>query len=412
MFIKNYPIDYIRSQFPSLTRIYKHNQVAYFDGPAGSQIVQASIDASVHYVSQGRSNLHGVYPTGKEADEVLYNARVAIADLVNAFPEEVAFGSNTTTLIFSISRALGRKINPGDEIVVTELDHRANVDPWIEMANDKGATIRWIKLNLNTFELDLSDIDDIINPKTKIVAIGLSSNGVGTINDVAKISARAREVNALTIVDAVHAAPHIAIDRDELGADIIFCSAYKFFGPYIGAAIIRKEVFKNLQPYKVKASPIHYPDNLETGTQNHEGLAGLIATIDFIASLGEGDSRREKIVSAMKLFESYENYLANKIRIAFKQIQEVIMYQAPDSTPKVSTVAFQVQNRSPREVCEILSEKYGIFAGDGHFYAMTIGELLGINASGGWIRVGMAPYNTEDEVDRLIHAIREISQNT
>ena len=162
----------------------------------------------------------------------------------------------------------------------------------------------------------------------------------------------------------------------------------------------------------MKASQIHYPDNLETGTQNHEGLAGLIATIDFIASLGEGDSRREKIVSAMKLFESYENYLANKIRIAFKQIQEVIMYQAPDSTPKVSTVAFQVQNRSPREVCEILSEKYGIFAGDGHFYAMTIGELLGINASGGWIRVGMAPYNTEDEVDRLIHAIREISQNT
>ncbi|TFH28764.1 MAG: cysteine desulfurase-like protein [Promethearchaeota archaeon] len=412
MFPKPYPIDQIRAQFPSLQRIYKGNQVVYLDGPAGTQIVQASIDALVNYVHQGRSNTHGCYPTGRETDAILDHARAAIADLVGALPEEVAFGPNTTTLIFSVSRALGRNINPGDEIVVTELDHRANVDPWIAMAADRGATIRWIKLNLDTFELELDNLPEIINSNTKIVAVGLGSNGVGTITDVARISARAREVNALIVVDAVHAVPHIAVDRDKLGADVIFCSAYKFFGPFIGAAIIQKNIFEHLLPYKVKPSPDNIPDNLETGTQNHEGLAGIPAVIEFIASLGLGNTRREKLISAMELLESYENHLADRIRVAFRQIPEIILYQAPDPTRKTSTIAFNIENQSPQKVCEILSEKYGIFAGDGHFYAMTIGDLLGINSTGGWIRLGMAPYTTESEVDRVINAIKEIIHNT
>lgn len=408
MFEKPYPIEEIRSQFPSLKRQYKGKQVSYFDGPGGSQIVQGAIDALVNYVHQGRSNVHGNFITSKETDEIMYQARLAMADFVGAYPEEVAFGPNSTTLVYSLSRALGRHISPGDEIVVSELDHHCNIDPWVDIAVEKGAIIRWIKLNVDTLELDLENLNEIINSKTKIVAIGYGSNGVGTITDVAKINARAHEVNAITVVDAVHGSPHRVVDRNELGADIIFLSAYKFFGPFIGAIIIKKTLFENLRPYKVKPASNHIPENFETGTQNHEGLAGLPAVINFIASLGTGETRREKVVSGMERVTSYENHLANKFRNALKQIPEVKLFQASDSTPKTPTIAFRINSIPPAEVCIKLCEEYSILVGSGHFYALTIGDLLDLNSSGGWIRVGISLYTLESEIDQLILALKSI----
>jgi len=406
--ISNYPIKAIREQFPALKRIYNNKQVIYFDGPSGSQMVRSSIDAIMKYMCNGCANLHGNYPTSIETEKHLLEARQAIADLVGAKSEEVAFGPNTTTLAFSVSRALSRIWKKGDEIVVTELDHRANVDPWRLAAEVKEATIRWIKLDMEKFTLKMDDLEEIINRNTKVVAVGLASNGVGTINDVKTIASLAKEVGAIVAVDAVHAAPHILIDRDELSADILFLSGYKFFGPYIGFAVIKKDLFKTLRPYKVTASPEYIPDNLETGTQNHAALAGIKPVIDFIASLGEGTTRRDKIINAYKKIESYENYLAGKIRNALKQMPKIILLQAPDSVPKTPTISFRVKGISPAEVCKYLCNNHSIFLGDGHFYAQTIGDILDLNRLGGWVRAGLAPYNTKEEVLRFIQGLKEL----
>ncbi len=362
----------------------------------------------VKYSKDGSANLGGKYPTSKEAQNYLIEAREAIADLVGASPEEVAFGPNTTSLIFSASRALSRQWKAGDEIVVTELDHRANVDPWLTAAEDKGIEVKWIKLDTNKLELDLQNLNDIINENTKVVAVGHASNGVGTINKIEKIAQWTKEVGAILVVDAVHSAPHILIDMEELQADMIFCSSYKFFGPFMGCAIIKSKLFDSLETYKVISSPIYSPDKLETGTQDHMGLAGIRPTIDFIASLGQGSSRRERVISAFSEIEKHEDLLAEKIRNALNNMPEVTMFQA--ATRKTPTISFRIDGISPADICEYLSEKHSIFLGDGHFYAQTIGDILGINKAGGWVRAGMAPYNTEKECDRFINAIRELIQ--
>jgi cysteine desulfurase family protein (TIGR01976 family) len=403
----SYPIDDIRGHFPALSRAYNGKPVAYLDGPGGSQSTQTSIDAIVKYMSNGAANLHGAFASSRETEAMIEGSKQSIADLLGAKPEEVAFGQNMTSLAFSIGRAMGKGWKAGDEIVVSELDHRANVDPWVRAAQDAGASVKWLEADPETLCLDLGNLNSIITSKTRLVAVGLASNAVGTVNDVRRISERARAVGALVVVDAVHATPHISIDRDALGADILLCSAYKFFGPHVGIAVIRAAVFEELSVYKLQPAPRNIPDKLETGTQNHEGIAGIAPAIEFFSELGTGVSRREKITSGLKLIESYENSLAAGIRDELGALRNVTLFSANSSVAKTPTIAFTVDDLTPREVCLRLAEE-GLFAADGDFYATTLARKLGILESGGWVRVGLAHYNTESEASRFVDALKKL----
>ncbi len=405
----HFPINDVRTQFPALKRIYNKKPAIYFDGPGGSQVVKSSIDAVTDYMLKGGANLHGQFPTSIETENIISEAREAVADLLAVKASEVAFGANMTTLIFSISRAISRNWKDDEELVVTELDHRANVDPWLEVAKERGMKVRWIRLNPDTCTLDLANLDEIITEKTRLVAIGLASNAIGTINNVARVAAKAREVGALVAVDGVHAVPHIAVDRDQIGADLFFCSTYKFFGPHLGIAVLRTEILDALSPYKVVPAPDYMPDKLETGTQNHEGIAGVKPVIDFIASLGSGSTRREKILSGYKNIEAHENSVVNKIRDEMAQMPEVTLFQAPDDVKKTPTIAFQINGMTPTEVCKYMAEEHSLFVADGHFYAINLADILGVNESGGWVRAGLAPYNTEEEANQFIDALHHLT---
>lgn len=401
-----FPIEEIRQQFPALARTYNGKQAIYMDGPGGSQAAKSVIDAIVSYMSKGGANLHGEFPTSRETEQHIENARKAIADLINARPNEVAFGQNSTSLMFAVSRALRKTWTRQDNIVVTEIDHRSNVDSWATAAADSNTEVRFIPVNTETLALDLSALNQIIDENTKLVAVTLASNAVGTITDVEAIARRAHEVGALVAVDAVHAAPHFAIDRDQLGADILFCSAYKFFGPHLGIAVIKENVFDSLSVYKLRPAPTYIPDKLETGTQNHEAIAAVEAAVNVIANLGTGATRREKIKNAFERIEEYENGLAAKLRGALADLPEITLYQAPETVDKTPTIAFTIKGADPVEFCRWLSENYAIFIASGDFYASTLADKLGINQTGGWIRAGFAPYNTEEETDLLIEAIK------
>ncbi|MRH42568.1 cysteine desulfurase-like protein [Aquibacillus halophilus] len=403
-----FPIEQVREQFPALKRKYNEKIVTYFDGPGGSQVVASAIKAITKYMEDGGANLHGTFPSSVETEDVISEAKLAVSDLLGVKPNEVAFGANMTTLTLAISRALAKQLKKGDEIVVTELDHRANVDPWLAIAEDHGLIVRWIKVNPETLTLDLNQLDEIINNKTRLVAIGIASNAVGTISDVEKVAKHAQAVGAFVAVDAVHATPHIYLDRDQLGADILLCSAYKFFGPHVGIAAIRESLFRQLEPYKLAPAPDYIPDRLETGTQNHEGIAGIKPAIEFLASFGEGSSRREKIKKGLEKIETYENKLANKLRNGLENIEKVTLYQPDKTVAKTPTIAFKVEGYTPREVCQIMTDDHGIFVADGDFYASTLAGVLDVTKSGGWIRAGLAPYNTEEEIDRLIAALKRL----
>jgi cysteine desulfurase family protein (TIGR01976 family) len=309
-----------------------------------------------------------------------------------------------TTLTFAISRALARTWDEVSEIVVTELDHRANVDPWLLAAAERGTTVRWVRVNPETLTLEADDIERAINEKTRLVAVGLASNAVGTVNDVAAIAQRAHEAGAFVAVDAVHAAPHIPIDRNEIGADVLTCSAYKFFGPHVGITAVKRDLLEALSAYKVEPAPEYIPDKLETGTQNHEGIAGVKGAIDFIASLGDGTTLRERLLSGMGAVEEYEADLAARFRAALREIPKVMLYAAPDGVCKTPTLAFRINGHTPREVTEYMARE-GFFVADGHFYASTLARKLGIYDKGSWIRAGLAPYNTEEEVEAFIGSL-------
>jgi cysteine desulfurase family protein (TIGR01976 family) len=358
-------------------------------------------------MERGGANLHGVFPTSTETEQILADTRIAAADFLGAAPEEVAFGANMTTLTFEISRALARWWDRDSEIVVTELDHRANVDPWLVAAAEQGARVRWIRVDPETLTLDENDLEQNVTGRTKLVAIGLASNAVGTVNDVAAVAHRAHSTGSLVAVDAVHAAPHLRLDRDAMGADVITCSAYKFFGPHVGVTAIRRDLFEQMGVYRVDPAPDYIPDKLETGTQNHEGIAGLKGALDFISSLGEGTSQQEKLTGAMKTIEEYEATLAENFRTALRGIPGIELYAAPDGVRKTPTIAFTVQGKAPEEVCLRMLE-HGFFIAAGDFYASTLAEKLGIGERGGFIRVGLAPYNTEEEVERFVRALDAI----
>jgi cysteine desulfurase family protein (TIGR01976 family) len=404
---RTFDVTAVREQFPALERTHNGRRAVYFDGPGGSQVAKSAIDAVSGYMSRGGANLHGPFPTSVETEEILRDTRQAMADFLGAGPDEVAFGANMTTLTFAVSRALARNWDRNSEVVVTELDHRANVDPWLLAAAERGAAVRWVRVNPETLTLEEDDIERAINDRTRLVAVGLASNAVGTVNDVAAIAKRAHGAGALVAVDAVHAAPHIPVDRDAIGADVLTCSAYKFFGPHVGVTAVRRNLLETLDVYKVEPAPDYIPDKLETGTQNHEGIAGAKGAIDFISSLGHGTSLQDKLVSGMRAIEEYEADLAERFRAALHEIPEVKLYAAPDGVLKTPTVAFRVEGHTPREVTERLAQE-GFFVADGHFYASTLARKLGIHDKGGWIRAGLAPYNTEEEVEGFIESLKSL----
>ena len=397
----------IREQFPALGRKYDGRPVAYFDGPGGSQVARQAIEEISGYMRRGGANLHGVFPTSTETEELLAQTRRAAADFLGSSPGEIAFGANMTTLTFAISRALALEWDEESEIVVTELDHRANVDPWLIAAAERGAKARWIRVDPETLTLDPGDLEREITDRTKLVAVGLASNAVGTVNDVAAIAERAHDAGALVAVDAVHAAPHLPVDRERLGADVLTCSAYKFFGPHVGVTAVRSDLLERMRVYRLDPAPDYAPDKLETGTQNHEGIAGVRGALEYIESLGTGASPRERFVSAMQTVEEHEATLAANLRGALRDLPGVTVYAAPEEVRKTPTIAFRVEGRTPREVCEhALGDGFFLAAGD--FYASTLAERLGIGESGGFVRAGLAPYNTREEVEGFVGSMERL----
>lgn len=407
-----YPLEAVRRQFPALYRTHNGKPAVYLDGPGGSQVVESGIEAMTAYMRRGVANLHGAFPSSEETDLMILEAKAALADMLGCGAREIAFGANATSQIFAASRAVSRNWKSGDEIVVSEMDHRANVDPWLLAAADKGVTVRWLPVDTDTLTLDLSGLDGLINERTVLVAVGYASNAVGTINDVPRIAGRAHDVGALVAVDAVHIAPHIGIDMDALGADMLFCSVYKFFGGHIGVAAIRKHVFERLETYRLMPAPSTIPGKLETGTQSHEAIASIVPAVDFVASLGEGETRRERILSGFGHIERHENTLAESVRGALTAVPGVKLYQSPEGSPKTATIAFTTAGYPPRAFCRKLCDMYGIFVADGDYYATTLADRLGINASGGWIRAGFAPYTSEAEACLFAEAVATLAAST
>lgn len=402
-----YDVEAVRRRFPALRRTENGMPVAFLDGPGGSQAADTAIEAMANYLIRGSANVHGVFATGVETDALLLRARAAMADLLGGQPDEIAFGANMTTLTFTLARAMSRDWREGDEVVVTELDHRANVDPWVSAVEDKGGKARWIKVNLETLTLDLSDLPNLLTPRTKVVAIGLASNVVGTVNDVRKVADAAHAVGAKVVVDAVHATPHLFIDREALHADAILFSPYKAFGPHLGVASIKADLFDSIEAYKVLPQLTERPDKIETGTLNHEGIAGAEGAVKFIASLGEGSTTREKIRSAMEKIEEHEDALAKWTRERLGAIPGFKVYAAPDDVKKTPTIAFRVKGMAPRDVC-LHALRKALYVACGDFYATTLAMLLGIRASGSWVRIGLAPYTTREEVERFIESMEEL----
>jgi cysteine desulfurase family protein (TIGR01976 family) len=414
-------IAWVRSQFPSLNEKVDGKPALFFDAPGGTQVPQRVIEAMSEYLTRSNSNTHGAFVTSRRTDETIAEAHVAVADLLGCHPEEIVFGPNMTTLTFGISRAIGRELEPGDEIVVTYLDHDADVAPWRAL-EEHGAVIRVVDLRLDDCTLDMESFRRQLSPRTKLVAAGYASNAVGTINDVQTIVREAHGVGALAFVDAVHYAPHGPIDVRELDCDFLACSAYKFFGPHLGVLYGKAEHLKRLRPYKVRPASDEIPWRWETGTQNHEGLAGLIAGLDYLEELGrryppdnapqpEGGrkGKRQALLNAMHTIKRYERWMAEHLVQSLLAIPGVQFYGIRDTARfdcRTPTVAIRLGDAHPRAVAEYLAHK-GIFVWDGNYYAMSVTERLGVEESGGMVRIGLVHYNTVQEVDRLLEALRQ-----
>ncbi len=413
----------VRSAFPSLAVEMNGQPVVYADNPGGTQVTQACIDAVSAYYRQNNANTHGAFLTSQRSDALLAEAHAAMADFLNAAdPREIVFGPNMTSLTFAFSRALGRTLQPGDEIVVTALDHDANVAPWQQLAEDRGLTVRMASVDLATCTLDMADLRAKITPNTKIVAVGYASNAVGTINDVRTIIGWAHEVGALAYIDAVQYAPHAPVDVQALGCDFLACSAYKFFGPHQGILWGKLEHLQRLRPYKVRPASDESPDRWETGTQAHELQAGVLATLDYLAMLGHPhaeeyrasfpgmEGRRLDLHAGMAVIQAYEQTLAARLIAGLKGIPGVTLYGLTgeaDLERRVPTVALTVAGHTPRALAEGLAER-GIFVWDGNYYALNLMERLGLEEHGGALRIGLAHYNTAEEVDRIVASLREV----
>lgn len=414
-----YDVEAVRRQFPAMERKINGYPAAYLDGPGGTQVPQRVIDKVVDYLTWHNCNIHGVFATSVETDNMLLETRKAFADFFGCAWEEVSFGANSTTINFNLGNAIARDLKPGDEVVITDMDHECNRGPW-EMMEEIGVIVHNVKVDLEKCIIDMEDFKSKLNEKTKVAAFNYASNGVGTVSDVKKMVSMAHEVGAITVVDAVHYALHGSIDVKDLDTDFLFCSAYKFFGPHIGVLYSKKERLEALRTIKVREQDDWAPYKFETGTLNHEGIAGAAEAIEFIASIGETygsgfekeleglSGRRRNVAAGMLAIEAYEQPITEHFIDELEKISGVKIYGPPKGHPRTSTVSFTMNNKSPKEVAEYLAER-GIFVWDGDFYASKLVRVLGLRESGGLVRVGLAPYNTMEEIDRTLDAIRELA---
>ena len=416
----SFDVDALRREFPALAVQQDGRPLAYFDGPGGTQVPQRVIDAVTGYYARSNANDGGAFLTSERSDAVVRSARSAIADFLGAAsPDEIKFGQNMTSLTFHVSRSIGATLQPGDEIVVTTLDHEANVGPWRAMAADRGVAIRTVDIRPDDVTLDLADLERQLGPRTKLVAVGYASNAVGTINPVAEIVRLAHAAGALAYVDAVHYAPHAPIDVRALGTDFLACSTYKFFGPHLGVLYGRADVLAGLPAYKVR--PAH--DRFETGTQGFESIAGAGAAIDYIASIGErfgtppGDpavgvpTRRASLVAGMSAIRAHERDLFARLLDGLERIPGLRVWGITDRAhlaERTPTAAVTLDAISPRAAAEQLGRR-GITTWDGDFYAQGLIERLGLAATGGVLRLGIVHYNIPEEIDRLLGALEAIA---
>ncbi len=399
----------IRSQFPALRREVSRRQAVYADGPGGTQVPRPVIDAMSTVLTDGAGNLSSSFVTGRYSIDITDAARQAVADLYGASsPDEIVFGQNMTSLTFAMSRALARTWGPGDEIVVTELDHDANRAPWVLAARDAGATVRVVPFDTATFRFDPGAVAAAVNPRTRLVAATYASNALGTINDVTAITRLAHSVGALSYIDAVHYAPHGPIDVQAIDCDFLAASAYKFFGPHTGALYAKSEHLEALDAYKVRPSPTTGPGKWETGTQSFESLAGVTAAVDYLASLGRGTERRSRVVSAMVATSDYEAELSHQFLEGIAEMAHVRLYGTPTADHRTPTFAIDVAGISADEVAATLGDR-GIFVYSGHYYAVGVMERLGLLESGGLVRIGFVHYTTTDEVDRILTELASLS---
>jgi len=412
-------INWVRAQFPSLKLAVKGHPAAFLDAPAGTQVPQRVIDAFREYFDTSNANTVGQFLTSRRTDEMIAAARTAMADLFNCTSDEIFFGPNMTTLTFALARGIGRDLKPGDEIVVTTLDHDGNVAPWRAL-EDIGVVIRQVDIRESDCTLDMHDLRSKITSRTKLVAVGYASNAVGTINPVAEIVRLAQEAGALAFIDAVHYAPHGLIDVRALDCDFLACSPYKFFGPHMGCIYGKRELLLRFRPYKVRPAPAYLPDRWETGTQIHEGLTGVTAAIDYLADLGRhSDSatpkdRRTALVGAYRTIRQHEMELATRMIAGLLEIPGVRFYGISDPArfdERCPTVAVRVRDLTPLASAKFLGDR-GIFTWDGNYYALNLTERLGVEKTGGLLRIGLVHYNTTEEVDRLLVAMRELASST
>ena len=404
------PVEAIRARFPALERRHHGMPVAYFDGPGGTQVPRrvgaALTDALFHH----NANTHWEFPTSQETDAALAEARRVLADFLNAAPAEIAFGANMTTLTFHLARTLGRQLGPGDEIVVTELDHHANVAPWQALARERGVTIRSARLVPESGTLDAEDLARLVTSRTRLVAIGAASNALGTINDLAAAVALARAVGALVFVDAVHYAPHRLVDVRALDCDFLACSAYKFYGPHVGVLYGKLEWLQALEVPKLAPAPDTAPERWETGTQNHEGIVGAAAAVEELASFAEGPTRRARLGCVFEALHARGAGLIERLWSGLEAIEGVRLFGPPPSSDRTPTLSFTVAGHPAVEVSRRLADR-GIFASHGNFYAATVAERLG-QVHEGFVRIGCACYTTDDEIERLIDAVRALGRAT
>lgn len=401
-------VEDIRAQFPALDRTHNGHPVAYFDGPGGTQVPRIVADAMRDYLFHHNANTHWKYPTSEETDAIIANARDTIADFVNGRPDEIAFGQNMTSLTFHLARAFGREWGKGDEVVLTELDHHGNVAPWTALAKDRGVTIRMVKMRTEDGQLDWSDFEKAITPRTKLLAINAASNALGTITDIARAAEAAHAVNAKVFVDAVHYAPHMLVDVKALDCDFLGCSAYKFYGPHIGILWGKRDLIESLDVPRLDPAPQESPERLETGTQNHEGIAGAAAAVEFLASLAERHgTRRDMLRTAFGALHARGDALLHKLWTSLEQIDGLTLYGPRPGNPRTPTLTFTLRGFRTDDVAIALAKR-GLFVSNGDFYAATIVDRLGL-VPDGLVRIGCSCYSSEDEVDRLIDGVRALA---
>jgi cysteine desulfurase family protein (TIGR01976 family) len=413
-----FDIEWVRGQFPALRQTVDGQRAAFLDAPAGTQVPQRVIDAMREYFERSNANTYGAFLTSRRSDRMLVEAHRAMGDLLNCDGQEIFFGPNMTTLTFGLARAMGRELKAGDEIVVTTLDHDANVAPWRALEEERGVVVRQADLREAECTIDMDDLRAKITPRTRVVAVGYASNIVGTINPVTEIVRLAHAAGAMAFIDAVHYAPHGLIDVKALDCDFLACSPYKFFAPHVGCVYGKRELLLRLQPYKVRPAPNYLPDRWETGTQVHEGLAGVTAAVDYLAELGRrsavgpiADTRRAALASAYAAIRRYEMPLAERLIRGLLEIPGLQFFGISEPArfaERVPTVGVRLEGRTPLECATFLGDR-GIFAWDGNYYAVNFTERMGIEKDGGVLRIGLVHYNTAEEVERVLKALGELA---